>query len=284
MVKSVLFIGNRCNCFKILDNNPNYSLSKVFALKDSFLHNYLVLSKKPHRVFELAEKDEIIDELFERPFDVLVSNGCPFLLPASRLKEVSRILINIHPTYLPHLRGKSPLNGVFYQNYDFIGATAHFIEDGVDSGNIIYQEKITLTPDIDQGLVYYISFELEGIVFKRALEILEKNDFTCLGKKMNLHEGSMFNRTNEKQTVDLNIHSTDLCVKKIKSFGITSQGCFLTLGDKRLRIFDAEKILSPFLLKSFASSEIGKIVLGYDEKIIVKTLDGLLKIISFEEL
>ena len=41
---------------------------------------------------------------------------------------------------------------------NFIGATMHFITDKIDGGNIIYKKKHDISNDIDQGLIYFLSF------------------------------------------------------------------------------------------------------------------------------
>ncbi len=277
--KSVVFIGNRVGCFDILLNSSNYEISNIFILENSFLHKYIKdKSVENVTIFSENNKDTIINTLINLKYDILVSNGCPFILPASKLKEQNKILLNTHPTYLPHLRGATPLNGVFYKNYSFIGATTHYIDDNIDSGNIIYQEKIELSDDIDQGLVYYISFDLERTVFEKSLKILEDNNFNYIGLKMNLSDGCYFNRTEKKQQLDFTKDNIELSLKKIKSFGISTQGCFVTINGEKYRVFEAESITNQYLLDRFKDVLIGDIALVYGDNFIIKLVDGLLKI------
>lgn len=280
-MKKVLLIGNRLSCLKALESNPKYEIVSIFADKDSLLEKYLQEKNIGYIGFGKEDKESVFQQLFDLDYDILVSNGCPFILPASELRVQGKILLNTHPTYLPQLRGSTPLNGIFYKGYDYVGATTHYISDKIDAGNIIYQEKVDITEDIDQGLVYYISFKLEETVFMKALELLESSNFQYEGTPIDTTKGCYFNRTKEKQTLDLVNDDTDTCIRKIKSFGISSQGCYVTINEKKYKFFSCERIVNPYLLKNFENISAGSIVLSYDTYLIVKTNDGMLKITKY---
>lgn len=283
-MKKVLYIGNRPGCYKVLENNPQYDIVKLLVKKGSFLESYLCKNPAKYEVFTNEDKKEVFEQIHNCNYDILVSNGCPFIIKASQLIEQGKILLNTHPTYLPHLRGSTPLNGVFYNGYDFIGATTHYISDGIDSGNVIYQKKLNLTPDIDQGLVYFISFNLETEVFQEALRLLENSNYKFLGTPIDINEGCYFNRTKEKQTIDFNTDDTDLIVRKIKSFGIPSQGVIANIDGHYNILYQGEKITNNYLLEYFSNFSVGSVALRYEDCMIVKTNDGLIKISKFKEI
>ncbi len=280
-MKKVLLIGNRLSCLKSLDNNSKYELIAIFADKGSLLEKYLQKRGISYIGFGKEDKESVFQQLFDLGYDILVSNGCPYILPASKLEDQGKILLNTHPTYLPQLRGATPLNGVFYNGYDYVGATTHYISDRIDAGNIIYQEKVDITEDIDQGLVYYISFKLEETVFKKALELLESSNYQYEGIPLDTTKGCYFNRTKEKQTLDFINDDIDTCIRKIKSFGISSQGSFATINGEIIRVFSCEKIINSFLMETFNTTPVGGIALQYDNKLIIKLKDGMLKINNF---
>ena len=277
-MKKVLLIGNRLSCLKALESNPKYEIVSIFADKDSLLEKYLQEKNIGYIGFGKEDKESVFQQLFDLEYDILVSNGCPYILPASKFEEQGKILLNTHPTYLPQLRGATPLNGVFYNGYDYVGATTHYISDRIDAGNIIYQEKVDLTEEIDQGLVYYISFKLEESVFKKALELLESSDYQYEGMPLDTTKGCYFNRTKEKQTLDFINDGIEICIRKIKSFGISSQGCYASVSGENIRVFSCEKVVNTYLLNSFKETPVGDIALKYDTNLIIKLKDGLLKI------
>lgn len=277
--KKIVFLGSRTH---VLDELLKYVKSDnliIYALENSFLISYLNERNIGYSAFSMSNKKACLDELLALDFDVLISNGCPIVFPVQKFKS-HQILINIHPTYLPYLQGKTPMNGVFYLNYSFYGATMHYIDKGIDTGDIIYQEKEALTDDIDLGLLYHLAMKLEGAVFKKGWEKLNQANFDYIGIKQGA-ESTYFNRTDEMQYLDFK-DKTDLLLLKIKSFGIKSQGCTANIENIKYKIFDAEQIIHKPLLETYKNANPGEIVLFYDEKFLIKTVDGIIKVKTYE--
>jgi methionyl-tRNA formyltransferase len=277
--KNIVFIGTRFNVLEQLLKTEGQNLIKIYALENSFLAAILDENKLSYHAFGLEDKQRVISELINTPFDIMISNGCPFILPTGKFSE-QQTLINVHPTYLPFLKGKTPLNGIFYENYNFYGATMHYMDEGIDTGAIIYREKKTLTPDIDLGLLYYLAMKLEGTVFAKGWKKLKASNYAYIGKKQEA-EGSYFNRTPEMQQLDFAKDSNEHLLRCIKSFGIGSQGCMAQLDKVVFVIYAAEEIVHKPLLKQFEKVSAGAILVEYDEKFLVKTRQGIIKITSY---
>ncbi|UII76144.1 hypothetical protein LV716_18045 [Flagellimonas sp. HMM57] len=278
-MKKIIFLGSRTHVFDSAIK-MGIEFDHVFALKGSLLESKLISEDIEHKSFDMTQKKEVLNFLYKSNFEVLVSNGCPIVFPVEKF-DASQILVNIHPTYLPFLQGKTPLNGVFYNDYAFYGATMHFIDATIDTGNIIYQHKEEITPDVDLGLLYFLAFELEGFVFRKGWEILKANRFRYSGEKQQ-GKADYFNRTKEKQQVDFERMGNKELIRKVKSFGIASQGCYTKLNDRDYRIFEVEEIVHPALLERFGTSLAGEILLAYDKKLLVKSKDGILKLKVFQ--
>lgn len=273
----ILFIGNRIFVLKEL-LKLDYKLT-IYAKENSLLEKYLVDKNIIFYSFNDQNKNEIIELVKKEDYDFLISNGCPFVLPTTK-----KIMINIHPTYLPYLRGKTPLNGILYNKMDFWGATMHYISSKIDGGNIIYQERHSVTPDLDLGLLYFLSFSLEGIVFRKGWDLLLKSNFIFLGNVNDVSNGSYFNRTKDKMRVDFSTMSTDDLLRVINSFGIESQGVNVNgLKNNSIKtIYEATKITNDYLLKLYLDKKPGETILHYDSKYLVKTIDGILKITKYK--
>lgn len=282
VTKKVVFIGARFNVLEQLLKTEDQNSLTIFALENSFLANTLNEKQIAYRAFQLGAKKKLLETLFHLPFDILVSNGCPFILPVSKFKRHQK-LINVHPTYLPYLQGKTPLNGVFYDNYDFYGATMHYMDEGIDTGDIIYQKKEMLTPDIDLGLLYYLSMKLEGTVFAEGWEKLKSANFEYSGQKQ-LEKGSYFNREPQMQQLDFTKDSDEHLLRCIKSFGIGSQGCRAQLNRGAFVIYAAEPIVHKPLLNQFKAEKAGNILLEYDGKLLVKTPEGIIKLTNYSSI
>lgn len=283
-MKRVIYIGNRSGCLNyFLERTEDFKLVEIFAIHNSPLFNQLI-EKSDIKFTTINENkvswDKIKGLLSSNSYDLLISNGCPFIIPITYLRKFNptAIFLNTHPTYLPNLRGKTPLNGVLWSDLGFIGATTHLIDDGVDTGNIIYREKFELTKDIDQGLIYFMSFEFEKIVFRKAMDILRESDYQYAGFKP-IEKGSYFNRNSEVFRIDFSRDTAELVSRKINSVGMTHLGNEFTLTNgQTYKGHNAEHIYNEFLLDYYADFAPGSLCLSYSDKVLIKVKDGLLKI------
>jgi len=60
--------------------------------------------------------------------------------------------VNLHPSLLPRYRGRAPINWAIINGETRLGLTAHFVDDGMDSGDIIEQVGFYLERDEDVGV------------------------------------------------------------------------------------------------------------------------------------
>jgi methionyl-tRNA formyltransferase len=55
--------------------------------------------------------------------------------------------INLHPSLLPKYRGPNPFYWLLQNNESTSGVTVHYVDAGIDSGDIILQEEFAIAPD-----------------------------------------------------------------------------------------------------------------------------------------
>ena len=91
-------------------------------------------------------------------------------MPINKIKKGR--YTNIHPSYLPDLKGIDPVLGSIKFSRDG-GATCHEINERIDDGPIISRIKIPFTKDLDVTVLYQLSFVAEKEVFNEAF----KNNF-----------------------------------------------------------------------------------------------------------
>lgn len=74
-----------------------------------------------------------------------------YLLPTAVLALPRFGAINLHPSLLPRYRGRAPVNWAILHGETQLGLTAHFVDEGMDSGDIVGQRVFELTRDEDVG-------------------------------------------------------------------------------------------------------------------------------------
>ena len=90
---------------------------------------------------------------------------------------------NLHASLLPKYRGAAPINWAIINNEKETGLTTFKIKQAIDTGNILYREKISLNSDITAG-------ELHDQLMKIGAELLLK---TVVEINKNLIEGTELN-------------------------------------------------------------------------------------------
>ncbi len=63
--------------------------------------------------------------------------------------------INYHPSLLPKFRGGSAIAWALIHGESHTGVTIHYIDEGVDTGDIILQESVPIDPDDTTVTLYY---------------------------------------------------------------------------------------------------------------------------------
>lgn len=76
--------------------------------------------------------------------DLLLCHGYMKKIPRTVFLIPSFGSVNVHPSLLPHYRGPSPTYWVVRNGEPKTGLTSHYIDDGMDTGDIIAQREIDL--------------------------------------------------------------------------------------------------------------------------------------------
>ena len=281
-MKRVFFVGNRCNVFNTLLSFRELELVNAYVVQNSYLHKLYPAYVTPPVIIGNKDKHSFLEAMQNADFDILISNGCPFIIPVSRIKKDHQLFINIHPSSLPHLKGIHPVNGSLLHRHKELGATMHYMDDGIDTGSIIHQESVPITEDLDLGLLYRIAFELESSVFAGGMKKLISSHFSYLGEKQ-ASLGSYYTRSEEDMFVDFATMPDRDIITRVRAFGIQGQGTRCVIGNTGYAIFDAEIITNQYLLSRYNVIDCGSLIFEYDNKLLVKSRDGIIKIKSFKK-
>ena len=55
-----------------------------------------------------------------------------------------RSIINVHPSILPEFKGLNAIQQALESGAKYTGVTIHYVDEGVDTGEIIHQETIKI--------------------------------------------------------------------------------------------------------------------------------------------
>jgi phosphoribosylglycinamide formyltransferase-1 len=124
----------------IITDNPN-----AFVIKRAEKENIIYKVFKP-KVFtdKVSFETEILKTLEFLNIDWIVLAGYMRLIGTVLLTAYTKKIINIHPSLLPKYKGLNAIKQAIDNNDNELGVTIHYVDAGMDTGEIIDQEKITI--------------------------------------------------------------------------------------------------------------------------------------------
>lgn len=129
------------------------------------------LGKSPQRLKNtqvLAIAKDLKPDLFVLAF---VSD----IMPYDVIKLAALGGINYHPSLLPKYRGGSAINWAVIMGENETGITVHYVDRGIDTGDIILQEKVEISPEDTVGSLYYDKLYPLGVkLIAQAVEGIRK--------------------------------------------------------------------------------------------------------------
>lgn len=93
--------------------------------------------------------------------------------------EIPRLnTINCHAGKLPFYRGRNILNWALINDEKEFGITVHFVDEGIDTGDIILQRTFPITDQDDYNSILQIAYKECASILYDAVKQLQKNEYS----------------------------------------------------------------------------------------------------------
>ena len=109
-------------------------------------HNLKILHL-PYQTVEFSES-LLLNAIDDGYIDLLCLAGFLKILSKNFIDNCTCPIINIHPSLLPRYKGLKTHERALHHSDKFHGCTVHYVTDQLDSGGILGQRKIEITPDL----------------------------------------------------------------------------------------------------------------------------------------
>ena len=83
---------------------------------------------------------------------------------------------NLHASLLPNYRGAAPINWAIINGEKETGVTTFFLKHEIDTGSILFQEKINILEEDDLGTVYEKLMTLGSDLVLKTVEAISKDE------------------------------------------------------------------------------------------------------------
>lgn len=159
--------------------NTYHSWRRKLLGLDSYRRDYFrIPDGLPHMQCERLEVTSInaaaVAEALRRVEPEFVVVMGTSILRGAALEAISGRAVNIHGGYLPHYRGNHCFFWALYDGrYDRVGSTIHFIDAGIDTGDVIEVVPVDVEQD-DTAETLYCRAERAAI--ERLIELLHARE------------------------------------------------------------------------------------------------------------
>lgn len=125
---------------------------------------------------------ELLKVLQTYEIDFVILAGYMRLIGSGLLTAYPQKIINIHPSLLPAFPGLHGIRDAFEAGVGETGVTIHYIDEGVDTGPIIAQEKVVILPEDDLISLEARIHQVEHRLYVDVLKQLSKQDLNEFNK------------------------------------------------------------------------------------------------------
>lgn len=121
--------------------------------------------------------------------DLVVLAGFLVNIPPQMVADYKNRIINIHPSLIPSFCGKGFYGlkvheGVLERGVKVTGATVHFVDDGTDTGPIIFQKAVEVKDgDTPKVLQQRVMEEAEWLILPKAIDAIANGQIKIGGEK-----------------------------------------------------------------------------------------------------
>ncbi len=158
---------------------PDKPAGRGLKLKSSEVKQIALMHQIPIFQPEKLKNPDFIKSLKDLNADLFVVVAFR-MLPKEVWSIPSKGTINIHASLLPQYRGAAPINWVLINGEKTTGVTIFFINENIDTGDIIAFKEINILPDYNAGLLHDILMKEGTSLLIEQLENIENNNIKTI--------------------------------------------------------------------------------------------------------
>lgn len=131
----------------------------------------------------------IVEELDKRGVDFIVLAGFMRVLTPFFIRKYKNKILNIHPALLPSFPGAHGVRDALNYGVKVTGVTVHFVDEGVDTGPIIFQEPERVREDDTEESLHQRLHKIEHRIYPLAIKLFIEDKLVIEGRKVKVKGG-----------------------------------------------------------------------------------------------
>lgn len=146
-----------------------------YEKQDTVLAGYAKQYKIPLLIHENINSEEFIEQIKKYEADLFVSMSFDQIF-GKVIRELPPLkTINCHAGKLPFYRGRNILNWVLINDEKEFGITVHYVDKGIDTGDIILQKVYEITDEDSYATLLERAYEGCAVLLYDAIKLVQSN-------------------------------------------------------------------------------------------------------------
>lgn len=239
---------------------------------------------------KIRKNIEFLEEIKKLEPDVICVVAYGKILPQELLDIPKLGCINVHGSLLPQYRGAAPIQWAVLNGDKVTGITTMYMDAGMDTGDMILQEKVEIGEDETTGELWQRLSKIGGNLLVKTLELIEQ------GKAPRTKQGGDFTMApmlkKEMAQIDWENQTAQQIHNLVRGLN-PIMGAYTTIDGKKLKFWRVKNLTNQDLLEvneemreyDYKLPQImaGTILLA-DEKegLYIKAKDGILQVLELQ--
>lgn len=230
---------------------------------------------------------KFIEEIKELNPDVICVVAYGKILPRELLEIPRYGCINVHPSLLPKYRGSTPIQTAIINGDKTTGVTTMYMNEELDSGDIILQEEIEINENQTAGELWNVLAKIGAKLLVETLNQIENNTAPRKKQGENYTVTKMLEKTMSK--IDWE-NQTAIQIKNLARGLNPIMGVYAVLNNKKIKFWNVDAMSVDEFVNKYTEFKNYKqrlndevapgaiIYIDYKEAIYIKANEGIIKV------
>lgn len=245
---------------------------------------------KVYQPERLRENKEIVNILKDINPDAICVVAYGKIIPKEILEIPKYGCINVHPSLLPKYRGSAPIQWSILNGDNETGVTTMYLDEGMDSGDIILQTKTKINEDETSGELWNRLSKIGAELLVETLEKIENKTAPRIKQEGKFTLAPMLEKSQAK--IDWEKRTAQEIKNLVRGLN-PIMGAYAILNEKKIKFWKVDNLsIDEFIKKypefkeyeyRFFEIDPGTVLyIDKKEAIYIMTKEGILKILEIQ--
>ena len=245
---------------------------------------------KVYQPEKLRENKEIVDILKDINPDVICVVAYGKIIPKEILEIPKYGCVNVHPSLLPQYRGSAPIQWAILNGDKETGVTTMYLDEGMDSGDIILQTKTPIDKDETSGELWDRLSKIGAELLVETLEKIENKTAPRIKQPKEFTLAPMLEKSQAK--IDWESKTAEEIKNLVRGLN-PIMGAYSVLNEKKIKFWKVDKLsIDEFINKypefkeyeyRFLEIDPGTVLyIDKKEAIYIMAKEGIIKVLEIQ--